>query len=254
MTTLRALANAFGLDDVQTDALERYLDLLLGWRKSNVTALRTREKATERLLGDALALLDVDALEGAGTRWLDLGAGAGIPGVPLAVARPDVRLTLLDSVAKKCAFLEAAVAATGLGARAAVICARSEALAARAIRPADTAVRTSSHPSCSGSGREAFDVVLVRAVASLATVVELAAPLLARQGVLLAVKTAAALAAEGPPGDAAAERCGLSPGSVTPLRRSPLTDSVCAAYAKRAPAPDWLPRRPGIAAKQPLAV
>ena len=84
--------------------------------------------------------------------------------------------------------------------------------------------------------------------------VELAAPLLARHGVLLAVKTAGALAAEGPPGDAAAERCGLSPGSVTPLRRSPLTDSVCAVYAKRAPAPDWLPRRPGVAAKRPLAV
>ena len=45
-----------------------------------------------------------------GGAWLDLGAGAGIPGIPLAVALPGVRITLLDAVAKKCAFLEAAVA------------------------------------------------------------------------------------------------------------------------------------------------
>jgi 16S rRNA (guanine527-N7)-methyltransferase len=235
VTTVSDLASVFGLSPSQEDALVRYVDLLLGWRLGNVTAVRTREEAVERLLGDSLALLDVPALATAGDRWLDLGAGAGIPGIPLAVARPATRLTLLDSVRKKCAFVEAAVNTTGLGARAGVVCARSEAFAAP-----------------TGGGREAFDVVVARAVASLAAVVELAAPLLAEGGVLLAVKTAAGAAAEGPAGEAAAARCGLSPGTVTSLTRSPLEGSVCVAYGKRALAPDWLPRRPGLATRHPL--
>jgi 16S rRNA (guanine527-N7)-methyltransferase len=236
VTTVSDLATAFGLNAAQEGALGRYVDLLLGWRLGNVTAVRTREDAVDRLLGDSLALLDVPALAVAGDRWLDLGAGAGIPGIPLAVARPAARLTLLDAARKKCAFLEAAVGATGLEERAAVVCARSEAFAAP-----------------SGDGREAFDAVLVRAVAGLAAVVELTAPLLAAGGVVLAVKAAAGAADEGPAGDAAAMRCGLSPGTVTPLTRSPLDGSVCVVYDKRDPAPDWLPRRPGLAARRPLA-
>ena len=252
MTALDRLTTAFALDASQADALDRYLDLLLGWRKANVTAVRTRDEAIDRLLGDSLAMLDVAELEGAGARWLDLGAGAGIPGIPLAVARPEAHVTLLDSVSKKCVFLKAALAATGLSARADVVCARSEVLAARGeARPGAGA---QPHDEAdAGGGREAFDVVLARAVASLATVVELAAPLLASGGVLLAVKTAEGAAQEGPAGDTAAARCGLSHGVVTPLPRSPLQGSVCAVYAKRAPAPDWLPRRAGLAARRPLA-
>jgi len=186
VTTLDDLARAFDLNREQVTALGRYLDLLLTWRAGNVTAVRTSEEAVDCLLADSLALLDVPALTRAGTRWLDLGAGAGIPGIPLAVARRDVRLTLLDSVAKKCAFLREAVAATSLTERATVVRSRSETYAARESK---------------AGGREAFDVVLARAVAGLATVVELAAPLLAEGGVLLAVKSADGAARELPPDD-----------------------------------------------------
>jgi len=141
----------FGLGADQTLALGRYLDLLLDWRRANVTAVRTRDEAADRLVGDSLALLDVPELETAGRRWLDLGAGAGIPGIPLALARPDVRLTLLDAVGKKCAFLEAAVEVTGLETRAEVVCARSEALASRAGGPAAPA-------AASGGGRSTTTV------------------------------------------------------------------------------------------------
>lgn len=225
----------FGLDEKQAEALERYVDALLGWRRGNVTAVRTREDALRSLLGDSLALLDVPALAAAGPRWLDLGAGAGVPGIPLAVARPEVELTLLDSVAKKCAFLEAAVAAAGLTGRARVVCARSETFAARG-----------------GAGREAFDLVVARAVAALGAVVELGAPLLAPGGVLLAVKTRQGLGAEGWLGDAAARRCGLGAATVSDLPRSPLGDSVCVTFAKVTATPDWLPRRPGLAVRRPL--
>lgn len=236
MTTFDEMTLAFGLDAIQADALDSYLDLLLGWRRGNVTAVRTRAAAVDLLLGDSLALLDVPALVAAGSRWLDLGAGAGIPGIPLAVASPSAVLTLLDSVARKCVFLEAAVAAAGLAGRADVVCARSETYAAPGM-----------------SGREAFDVVLVRAVGGLATVVESAAPLLAVGGALLAVKTVPGAEREMPAGEAVAVRCGLSAAAIVPLSRSPLRESACVVYTKLTAAPDWLPRRPGLAARRPLA-
>ena len=253
MTTLDDLSTGFSLDQAQTAALESYLDLLLAWRGGNVTAVRTRKEAIERLLADSLALVDVGALREAGPAWLDLGSGAGIPGIPLAVARPDARLTLLDAGARKCAFLKAAVAATGLSDRATVVHGRSEEFAARTTgdgeRPAAGEGRAAAP---AGGGRESYDVVLARAVAGLATVVELAAPLLASGGVLLAVKSADGAGRELPGAEIAAGRCGLAAVETAALPRSPLRDSVCVVFGKRFAAPDWLPRRAGLAARRPL--
>jgi 16S rRNA (guanine527-N7)-methyltransferase len=235
--TIDELAAAFGLEEAQAAALSRYADLMLAWRRGNVTALRTRAEIVSTLFGDALALLDVPQLpERAGAGWLDLGAGAGVPGIPLAVALPTAALTLLDAAVKKCAFLEAAVEAAGLGARAAVVCARSE-----------------GHASVGQPGREAYGVVLARAVAPLPALVELAAPLLASGGVLLASKTARAVGDEGPGGEAVARLCGLAARPVVPLSRSSLDDAVCAVYEKVAATPKRLPRREGQAVRHPLS-
>ena len=235
--SLEELAAAFGLEEAQAAALSRFADLMLAWRRGNVTALRTRREIVSTLFGDALALLDVPQLrERSGAGWLDLGAGAGVPGIPLAVALPAAELTLLDAAVKKCDFLEAALEATGLGARASVVCARSEHFAA-AARP----------------GREAYGVVLARAVAPLPALLELAAPLLAPGGVLLASKTGRAVREEAPAGAAVAALCGLAPGPVVPLPRSSLDDSVCAVYRKVAVTPKRLPRREGQAVRHPLA-
>jgi len=235
--TIAELAAAFGLEEAQAAALSRYADLMLAWRRGNVTALRTRGEIVSTLFGDALALLDVPQLrERSDAGWIDLGAGAGIPGIPLAVALPAAELTLLDSTAKKCAFLDAAVEAAGLRTRAAVVCARSE-----------------QHAAAQQPGREAYGVVLARAVAPLPALVELAAPLLAPGGVLLASKTARAVRDEGPGGAAVAKLCGLAAGPVLPLSRSSLDDAVCAIYEKVAPTPTRLPRREGQAVRHPLA-
>jgi 16S rRNA (guanine527-N7)-methyltransferase len=223
------------LDRSQTEALARYVDLLLGWHRANVTGLTDPVAVVDTLIGDSLALLGVADLGSlTGEPWLDLGAGAGIPGVPLAVALSGARITLLDAVAKKCAFLEEAVRVTGLTDRATVVCSRSERYAA-----------------LGSSGREAHAVVLARAVSGLAVLVELAAPLLANDGLLLASKTRRAVEEEGPAA-AAAVRCGLRLEGPVPLAASPLDDAVCVVYRKIAPAPDWLPRREGMAAKRPL--
>jgi len=235
--TIDELAVAFGLDAAQVAALSRYADLMLAWRRGNVTALRTRKEIVSTLFGDALALLDVPQLrERVGAGWLDLGAGAGIPGIPLAVALPAAELTLLDTAVKKCAFLEAAVEAAGLAARATVVCARSE-----------------HHAAAGQPGREAYGVVLARAVAPLPALVELAAPLLALGGVLLASKTARAVRDERPDAVAVARLCGLAAGPVVALPRSPLDDAVCAVYLKVAATPKRFPRREGQAVRHPLA-
>ncbi len=198
---------------------------------------------TDTLVGDALALLDVLAApDSAGPhgpavrgRLLDLGSGGGVPGLPLAIAVPSLRVVLLDSVRKKCDFLSAAVGELGLAGRVAVVCARSE-----------------RYTAGGAEGRESFDLVTARAVGALAEVVELAAPALAPGGLLLALKTGAALEGERVGGEAAARVCGLASGAVAPLSASPLADSVCATFAKAAPAPGWLPRRPGVAGRRPL--
>jgi 16S rRNA (guanine527-N7)-methyltransferase len=233
---LARVAAAHGLDEAQTTALERYVELLLGWRKANVTGLTDPVTVIDALIGDSLALLRVPALRAREDgRWVDLGAGAGIPGIPLAVAVPGAQVTLLDAVAKKCTFLEEAVRVTGLEDRAAVECARSE-----------------HHASGGAPGREAYTVVLARAVSELAVLVELAAPLLAEGGALLASKTRRTLDEEGAAAEAAAARCGLAYEAPVPLAASPLDTAVCVVYRKVAPAPDWLPRREGMAAKRPL--
>ncbi|MGE5229784.1 MAG: 16S rRNA (guanine(527)-N(7))-methyltransferase RsmG [Deltaproteobacteria bacterium] len=233
---LERVAATHGLDAAQAGALSAFVELLLGWRRANVTGLTDPVAVVDKLIGDSLALLSVPQLRERGTgAWLDLGAGAGIPGIPLAVAVPAATVTLLDAVARKCAFLEAAVTASGLTGRARVVCARSE-----------------RYSSSGAPGRDAHAVVLARAVSELPVLVELAAPLLAEGGVLLASKTRRALEEEGDAAAAAAERCGLAPEPPVLLFASPLDEAVCAVFRKTAPTADWLPRREGMAAKRPL--
>ncbi len=103
---------------------------------------------------------------------VDIGSGAGLPGIPLALARPDVSMVLVEPLLRRSAFLSEAVSELGL-ARCAVVRARAEDAADRLRAPAD--------------------VVTARAVASLARLAGWAAPLLRGGGVLLAIKGATAV-------------------------------------------------------------
>ena len=168
MSTQQLIAEgiaAMGLDlprDAQ-DKLAAYLDLMSKWnRVHNLTAVReTGDMVTLHIL-DSLSVLP--HIEGA-KQMVDVGTGAGLPGIPVAIARPGMRVTLLDSSHKKCAFLEQAKAELGLG-NVSVVCARVE-----EWKP--------------GAG---FDAVVSRAFSDLADFVAQAKHLLAPGGRLVAMK------------------------------------------------------------------
>ncbi len=168
--TLRA-----GLDDlgiVPTEAALRGMDghvrLLLAWNRAiNLTAIVDPVEVARRHVLDSLTA--VTPLRELGvTRLLDLGTGAGFPGIPLALVMPATAL-VVDSVGKKTRFVATAIDALGLGSRLEVATARSEDLAL-------------------GPDACAWPAVTARAVASLADLVELALPLLAIDGRLVAWK------------------------------------------------------------------
>lgn len=145
--------------------LDAHVRFLLAWNAAiNLTAIIDPAAIARLHVADSLAALPV-IREAPCDSLLDLGSGGGFPGIPLAALMPATRVTLVESVGKKARFLEAVVAATGLAARAGVVGDRGESLA---------------------PGR--WDVVTARAVAGLADLVELALPLLALGGRLIAWK------------------------------------------------------------------
>jgi len=150
------------LDRDAQSRLLQHLALLEKWnRVHNLTAIRDKTKAISVHLLDSLAVAPFVT----GKRVLDAGSGGGFPGIPIAIARPDVRVTLLDSNHKKCAFLKQAIVELGLN-NAGVVCERVE-----AWRPA-----------------ERLDFIVSRALAEIAEVIALVGHLLAPGGVIAAMK------------------------------------------------------------------
>ncbi len=170
------------LDITLTDAARRAIDsqarLLLAWTQHiNLTAIRTPDGVARLHVVDSLSAVPV--LRGRvppAAAILDLGSGGGYPGLPLALALPAGRLTLLDSVAKKARFL-AVVARVAMDVQAG--------LASPTIVEAVTA---RAEQLAADARRESWDVVTVRAVGTLSEVVELGLPLLRRGGLLVCWK------------------------------------------------------------------
>jgi len=142
--------------------LLQYVALLQKWNKThNLTAVREPLQMVTRHVLDSLAVLP--HLQG--TRLIDVGTGAGLPGIPLALARPDLQVTLLDSTHKKTVFLQQACIELQLT-NVSVVCERVE-----AFQPQDK-----------------FDSVISRAFSDLGEFVKLARHLCAPGGALLAMK------------------------------------------------------------------
>ena len=162
------------------------------------------------------------ALQGITGTVVDLGAGGGVPGLVVAVARPDLHLVLLDAMAKRCRFLEEAVATLGL--RAEVVEGRAEEIAR-------------------SGWRGQVDAVIARSFGPPAVTAECAAPLL-RVGGRLVVSEPPEVASRW----SAAE---LSVLGLRPTAR-PTTSATLQVLEQIAPCPDRYPRRTGIPAKRPL--
>jgi 16S rRNA (guanine527-N7)-methyltransferase len=151
------------------DSIGNYLALLLAMNEQmNLTAIVDAEQAWEKHGLDALSLLPhLDGLR-PGMRLADVGSGGGVPGIILAAARPDLKVTLIEATLKKAAFLEAVVTTLGLAQ-----------VTVRAVR-----VEALHRSEVAGT----FDVVTARAVAKLSALVPLVAPLVRPGGRLLLIK------------------------------------------------------------------
>jgi 16S rRNA (guanine527-N7)-methyltransferase len=219
---------AAALDPAARRALEKVLELLAAERASVSSVVDERAWAVH--VEDSLTGLDVPELRAA-ERVADLGAGAGFPGLVLAVALPGARVDLVESVGRKCEFMRRAVAAGGI-ANARVLHLRSEELAA-------------------GEGREAYGVLTARAVGRLSTLAELAAPLLEPGGVLIAWK-----GRRDPDEEAQLERAAgslaMRPESILAVgERAGSVHRHLHVVRKSGPTPANLPRNPGMAKKRP---
>ena len=150
------------LSDDKIEQLLDFIKLIEKWNKAyNLTAIRDREAMVRLHLLDSLAI--VPFIEG--KRVIDIGTGAGLPGIPLAIYLPEIEFTLLDSNAKKTRFVQQAILELKL----------------KNVSVCHNRVEQ-YHPE------KSFDTVITRAFASLSDIVELTAHLLSKDGVLLAMK------------------------------------------------------------------
>ena len=150
------------IDEDKVEQLLGFIKLLEKWNKAyNLTAIRDREAMVRLHLLDSLAI--VPFIEG--KRVIDIGTGAGLPGIPLAIYLPDIEFILLDSNAKKTRFVQQAIIDLKLG-NVSVCHKRVE----------------QYHPE------KGFDTAITRAFAGLSDIVQLTAHLLNKDGVLLAMK------------------------------------------------------------------
>ena len=180
-------------------------------------------------LADSLVALELPVVRDA-MSVADLGAGAGFPGLPLAIALPAARVSLVEGNGRKCAFMAAAI----------------EACSARNATPVH--VRAEAWPEGIGSR----DLVTARALAPLSVVAEYAAPLLTRGGTLVAWR-----GRRDPDDEAAGARAAAELGleAREPIHVEPYPGALhrhLHVMVKVAPTPDRFPRRPGVARKRPL--
>jgi 16S rRNA (guanine527-N7)-methyltransferase len=225
---LEQLCSEHGLDRAQQARLAALLDLLDSDERAP-TAVSSPERAVDVHVADSLAALGLEVVRGAAT-VTDIGSGAGVPGLVLAVALPRAELWLLESQARRCAFIERAADHLGLE--------NAHAVRARAEQWPEGAARS--------------DLVTARAVAAQPVVLEYAAPLLRLGGTLVDWRGRRL-----PEDERAADRAAAQLG----LRRTEIRavgpwqgarDHHLHVFAKVAETPPRFPRRAGAARKRPL--
>ena len=206
------------------ESFDLYLKELIEWNKKfNLTSITDPDAIRLKHFADSLLLLQV--LELTGQSVVDVGAGAGFPGLPLKLVRPKIKLTLIEATRKKVDFLNHLVQTLGLT-EATAVWGRAEDYAA--------------------AHRESFDLALARAVAELNVLAEYCLPLVRVGGVFVAYKQVE-VEAEVLAAGAALKRLG---GRLREIRKFPQRSLVV--IDKVGPTPAGYPRPTGIAKKKPL--
>lgn len=213
---------------MQRAQLARFYELLLisNARMNLTTIVEPLDVLQKHFIDSLLASPYIEE----NARCIDVGTGAGFPGIPLCIMRPDITLTLLDSLKKRIAFLEEAAAALGL---AAVCCVHGR---------AEDVAKAPRH-------RAQYDVALSRAVAPLPVLLELTVPFVRVHGAAIAYKGKAALQeAQAAARAAATLGCTLE---VLPLAASYAERALVRAH-KVKPTPPAYPRKAGDPGRRPL--
>lgn len=160
--------NGIDITDEKLSALEKYAELLKEWNeKMNLTAITDDEGIAVKHFIDSMTILKHNKPK-PGDKVIDIGTGAGFPGIPLKITEPQIELTLLDSLNKRLVFLDAVC--TELSIKAELLHSRAE-----------DGARTEEH-------REQYDIVVSRAVAALPALCEYCLPYVRVGGCFLAMK------------------------------------------------------------------
>jgi 16S rRNA (guanine527-N7)-methyltransferase len=219
---------------LQTPAEQKLVTLLrlIAADPEAPTSVTSPEEAVDAHVADSLSVLPLLVGRPPLETIVDIGSGAGFPGLPLAVAFDQAEVDLLEATARKCRFIERAIGALEQR-NAHVVCERAEDWA-----------------RSRGTGR--YSLAVARAVAPLSTLVEYASPLLREGGLLVAWKGARDQVEEGQAA-VAAGMLGMSPlgvEAVTPFAEA--RHRHLHVFEKTAPTPAGIPRRPGVAQKRPF--
>jgi 16S rRNA (guanine527-N7)-methyltransferase len=224
--------SSFGLDEEAQERLSVLGDLIMG-AELNITAVRAPADIELFHFLDSLSLLGLPGVCGS-RQVADVGSGGGIPALVIALALPSVTVTAIESVRKKCDHIERCVAALRLP-NVRVCCERAE-----------------EHGR--SESREAYDLVVTRAVAALPVVAEYSLPLLRKGGIMVAMKGSIsdqerthALVALGILGADGMETVRLHPFSGS-------RDRLAYVATKQRETPNTYPRRPGVPQKRPLGL
>jgi len=223
------------LDGGQVERFRSYFDELIAWNENvNLTTVTGWEEVQERHFLDSLAVASAlpTTIRDGSDRLLDVGSGAGFPGLPLKIAYPQIDLTLLEATGKKTDFLRHVIDKLGLEG-VEVVTGRAE---AEAHRP---------------EMRERFGAVVSRAVARLDVLAELCLPFCAVGGVMIAQK-GQKVEEELWEARNAIETMGGRADDRGMLVESPVGIGTLVVIEKRRSTPPSYPRRPGIPSKRPL--
>ena len=222
------------LEPSQLASLSAYAGILAGYEYANVVGTRDPRKIVTEHLSDSLSCLLIGTLWSS-TSVIDVGTGGGLPGIPLAISRPDLRVTLLEATKRKVRFLDYTRKTLGL-------------------RNLDLLQGRVEDAGKKAAYREAFDLAVARALAELPVVVEYCAPLVRVGGEILALK-GRLMEEELSRGVAASRELGLEIREVREVKyraELPQKERRLVVFEKILATPERFPRRAGLAKKRPL--